>query len=54
MYNGGNKGVTIKLRDDDEEGKAIQEHGPICVIFDEGLFDDEVAMVAMSSEDNMN
>ena len=48
------KKVPIKWLDKDEEGLLILEQGPICQIFEEGLFEDKDALIALASEDNMN
>ena len=43
-----------QLRKDDEEGAELLKFGPMCVIYDCGLFDDEEAMLAICREDNKN
>ena len=52
MYN--QEGIPIELRKDDAEGNHIQENGILCHQYQEELFQDEEAMIATSSEDNMN
>ena len=53
LYNisGGRK---IKKRSDDTEGQEMEREGPLCIIYDEGLLDDPIAMEALMREDNMN
>jgi hypothetical protein len=46
--------IDIVLRDDDTDGHAIQTHGPLCVIYDSKLFEDQEAMLALASQDNLN
>jgi len=46
--------MPIKWQADDTEGAEIQESGPLCQIFDCGLFDDPNAMDALGTEDNLN
>ena len=44
----------IKWLETDTEGHEILEHGPVCQIFEEELFEDKDAFIALASEDNMN
>ena len=53
LYNNSG-GKKIKKRSDDIEGQEMEREGPLCIIYDEGLLDDPVAMEALMREDNMN
>ena len=53
LYNNSG-GRKIKKRSDDIEGQEMEREGPLCIIYDEGLLDDPVAMEALMREDNMN
>ena len=50
-HSGGRK---IKKRSDDTEGQEMAREGPLCIIYEEGLLDDPVAMESLMREDNMN
>ena len=52
LYNLG--AVKIKLQDDDEEGKAMMEYGPLTILYSSGLLKDEEALNALMREDNEN
>ena len=52
LFNQGKTG--IRWQEDDTEGKQIEEQGPLCAIYDGGLFMDSAAMHALASEDNLN
>ena len=53
LYNNSG-GRKIKKRSDDTEGQEMEREGPLCIIYDEGLLDDPVAVEALMREDNMN
>ena len=53
LYNNSG-GKKIKKRSDDIEGQEMEREGPLCIIYEEGLLDDQVAMEALMREDNMN
>ena len=44
----------IQLLANDKEGHQIQEDGPICAIYKEGLFNDASALNALGNVDNLN
>ena len=46
--------TAVKWRDDDVEGHTIIAQGPVCAIYTRELFEDNAAMEALSSEDNLN
>ena len=46
--------IKLKLQDDDEEGKAMMEYGPITILYSSGLLKDEEALNALMREDNEN
>ena len=48
------KGPIIARHEVDIEGRLIQTEGPLCVIYEGGLLRDEQALIAMSSEYNLN
>ena len=48
------QGRMIKKRSDDAEGQEMEREGPWCIIYDEGLLDDALAVEALMREDNMN
>ena len=52
LYNLG--AVKIKLQDDDEEGKAMMQYGPLTILYSSGLLKDEEALNALMREDNEN
>ena len=52
LYNLG--AIKIKLQDDDDEGKAMMEYGPITILYSSGLLKDEEALNALMREDNEN
>ena len=60
IYEGGRRfndlpdGMALTLRADDEEGKIIQEQGPMCVVYESELLDDIRALLAIMQEDNMD
>ena len=53
LYNNSG-GRKIKKRSDDTEGQEMEREGPLCIIYNEGLLDDPVAVEALMREDNMN
>ena len=46
--------VVIKFHETDEEAQAIAQDGPLCVLYDEELWDDMAAIEAIAGEDNLN
>ena len=46
--------IRIQLLANDKEGHQIQEDGPICAIYKEGLFNDASALNALGNVDNLN
>ena len=44
----------IKWQAGDEESEAISQEGPLCVVYDEKLWPDTVAIDAITTDDNLN
>ena len=49
-----NPPINIRWTPEDVEGATILAEGPVCQIYSSSLFDDQEAMEAMGSEDNLN
>jgi hypothetical protein len=50
-----NKGETaIRWQPTDGEGAEILKHGPLCAIYDSSVYADVDAVLALSSDDNLN
>ena len=47
-------GLPLKLMEGDEEGQLIQKNGVKAIVYDEGLWYDPVALMALMREDNAN
>ena len=48
------EGIRLQLRDDDEEGKIIQEVGPDSIVYGADLWLDVPALLGLMREDNLN
>ena len=46
--------MQLKLKDNDTEGKLIQEHGVIAELYTKDLWKDKAALMAIMREDNAN
>ena len=53
-YNDQPDGVRFVLREDDVEGRMIQEKGVLAIVYSEALWTDTAALLAVMREDNLD
>ena len=47
-------GIRLELKEDDEEGHAIQKMGVVVTVYSKELWNDKAALLAIMREDNLN